>query len=473
MEFKDDGIANTLTQEQLGQMTDEQIEEMATAYSEGNSGLKELLKYCAKNQIPTFASCGGHPDDPKNDAPYIGFILDDSTIEIFSKISPQILKSSRIIAIDKYDTLSRLIIYVKKEKSEIEFKNLKKNLEDSKQFPKNASFNKLAYIIQHTQSGTEIKLKGNSNGEISNIEFSNLSEQLKEGKIFEKTKSSDEGNIFRISQNIDTALDTIIEDIKKSENKEDIISENKSLKHLLEYCSAHEISVFNSRGVTINNKADANFIAFNLNDKNKGVLSKLFLEQLNKNSEIGLWKYDDDIRLGIYCRDSNSDSEFAQIQGCFEEYEKNPAISDDVDLLEKMSSFLQKDSHDFSFSLYGLEYAKKRNLPLFTYWGYDGVNEPLPEPLPINEYTSDTNINPCKIIDTQFENLVQSLENPKQEHIKNQNDPNSKSLTANIKNFCKKVSYKQLGMNVLNFFISKVKKLGKTKDNERSESWTK
>ena len=48
MEFKDDGIANTLTQEQLGQMTDEQIEEMATAYSEGNSGLKELLKYCAK-----------------------------------------------------------------------------------------------------------------------------------------------------------------------------------------------------------------------------------------------------------------------------------------------------------------------------------------------------------------------------------------------------------------------------------------
>ena len=117
MEFKDDGLINILTKEQLAQMTDKQIEEMATVYSEGNAGLKELLIYCAKNQIPTFASCGGHPDEKDND-PYIGFILDDSTTELFSRVFEEILKSERNISMDKFDTINRLGIHVNKENPE-------------------------------------------------------------------------------------------------------------------------------------------------------------------------------------------------------------------------------------------------------------------------------------------------------------------------------------------------------------------
>lgn len=177
MEFKANGLSDNITKEQLAQMTDEQIEEMATVYSEGNPGLKELLIYCSKNQIPTFASCGGHPDRQDN-SPYIGFILDDSSTELFSRIFPEILKSNRSVSISSFDTLSRLTIYVDKENPEIAFQNLRNTIEQFKQFPQNENFNRLSYIIQHACGNVDFDLIGDPNGEISKIEFIGSSNQL-------------------------------------------------------------------------------------------------------------------------------------------------------------------------------------------------------------------------------------------------------------------------------------------------------
>ena len=275
MEFKANGLSDNITKEQLAQMTDEQIEEMATVYSEGNPGLKELLIYCSKNQIPTFASCGGHPDRQDN-SPYIGFILDDSSTELFSRIFPEILKSNRSVSISSFDTLSRLTIYVDKENPEIAFQNLRNTIEQFKQFPQNENFNRLSYIIQHACGNVDFDLIGDPNGEISKIEFIGSSNQLGLKKM-PREFSSSLNNVFQFSENIDNVLDTIIENMEISDEKEIINLENKALENLLQYCSEHEISVLTSRGVTINGKADRNFIAFDLNDNDKGILSKLFL----------------------------------------------------------------------------------------------------------------------------------------------------------------------------------------------------
>ena len=466
MEFKDDGLSNVLTKEQLAQMTDKQIEEMATVYSEGNPGLKELLIYCAKNQIPTFASCGGHPDKKDND-PYIAFILDDSTTELFSRIFEEILKSERNISMDKFDTINRLGIHVNKENPEIAFKNLKNNLENFEKFPQNENFNKLAYIVQHAHGNITFFIDGNPNGKISNITFSGLPDKLGLKKMPKQFSSTNEVD----SDNINIALDNIIKNMEISNQKENINPKNKSLENLLQYCSEHEISVFTSRGVTINGKADKNFIVFLVNDKDKDALSKLFLMQLYEDSAMNLWKYRDEIRLGVYFHDSHTESKFAQIQNCFEEYAKNPNTSMDTDLFKKMTTFLKKDSSNIKFSINGLPYARKENSPLLMYWGYEGLKDSLPKFLPINGYLPTTDINPYNLVNRQFDDLVECLENPEEEHIREKSTENPESL-ANVKDFCKKVSYRQMGLNMLNSFITKIKNFGKTKDDERSKPWT-
>lgn len=470
MEFKDDGLSNVLTKEQLAQMTDKQIEEMATVYSEGNPGLKQLLIYCAKNQIPTFASCGGHPDEKNND-PYIGFILDDSTTELFSRIFEETLKSEKKISIDRIDTVNRLAIHVNKGNPEIAFKNLKNNLENFEKFPQNENFNKLTYIVQHAHGNIDFNINGDPNGKISNITFSGSPDKLGLKKMPKQFSSTNVEDSFHISDNINIALDSIIKNMDFSTEKEDINFKNTSLENLLQYCSEHEISVFNSRGVTINGEADRNFIAFVLNDKDKGALSKLFLMQLYENSEIGLWKDHDEIRLAVYFHDSHTEPKFAQIQNCFEEYAKSPNTFMDTELFEKMTTFLKKDSSNIKFSINGLPYANKENFPLLMYWGYEGLKDSLPKFLPVNNYLPTTDINPYNLINRQFDDLVECLEGPEEEPIREKNTEDTESL-ANVKDFCKKVSYRQMGLNMLNSFITKIKNFGKTKDDERSKPWT-
>ena len=466
MEFKDNGLSNNITKEQLAHMTDEQIEEMATVYSEGNPGLKELLIYCSKNQIPTFASCGGHPDRQDN-SPYIGFILDDSSTELFSRIFPEILKSNRSVSISSFDTLSRLTIYVDKENPEIAFQNLRNTIEQFKQFPQNENFNRLSYIIQHACGNVDFDLIGDPNGEISKIEFIGSSNQLGLKKM-PREFSSSLNNVFQFSENIDNVLDTIIENMEISDEKEIINLENKALENLLQYCSEHEISVLTSRGVTINGKADRNFIAFDLNDNDKGILSKLFLMQLYENSEMRLWKHEDEMRFAVYLKDANIEPQFAQIQNCFEDYEKNAPTYDN--LFEKITSSIKNNSNDLHFTINGLLYAKDQNLPLLL----PDENKGLEPPTPINEYSSNTSINPYEIINEEFDDFIQSLENSEEEHIEEKNVESSlgDDKLTNIKDFCKKVPYNLMGMNILSSFIPKVRNLGKTKDNERSKPWT-
>ena len=59
MEFKDDGIANTLTQEQLGQMTDEPIEEMAALTARGYGGRQCLCRNKCRAALLRFGRTHG------------------------------------------------------------------------------------------------------------------------------------------------------------------------------------------------------------------------------------------------------------------------------------------------------------------------------------------------------------------------------------------------------------------------------
>ena len=467
MKFKANGLPNNITKKQLVPMTDEQIEETATAYSEGNTGLKELLIFCFKNQIPTFSSCGGHPDSQNNN-PYIGFILDDYSTEVFSRIFPEILKNNSKVLINSFDTLSRLSIFVDKENPEIAFQNLRNTIEQFKQFPQNENFNALSYIIQYAPGNVDFVLIGNPNGEISKLEFIGSPNQLGLRKM-PRQFSSIKNNVFQVSKNIGKVLDTIIKNMEISKEKEMINLENKALKNLLQYCSEHEISVLTSRGISIDGMADRNFIAFDLNDNDECLFSKLFLMQLYENSVMRLWKHNDEIRFAIYPMDINTEPQFARIQAFFENYEKNASTYDN--LFRKIVSSIKSDSSNLHFTINGILYAKNQNLPLLI----PNENKGLKKATPINQYSSDLDVNPYEIINEEFDKFIQSLENSEEEQIEEENVegiPNDDKLT-NIKIFCKKVPYNLMGMNILKFFILKIRNLGKTKDNERSKPWTK
>lgn len=454
IEFKNDGFEKIITREQLAKMSDEQIEKMATTYSEGNSELKELLMYCAKNQIPTYACCAGHPD--KNEHPYVGFILDDNTNDIFSRIFSKTLEKSHI-TISKSDGYSRFSIYGSNEHpEELNFKEIKNTIEHYKEFSPDETFHKLSYVVQNSHKNLKYRIYGNEDGTISEI-YSNVN--------IAPLKGSDINNTLNAMIN---SLNNPYTSKSPNANVK-ITRENKGLENLLHYCSQHEIDVFDSNSMTINGNADGDYISFVLNDKDTGFLSKLFLMQLYENSEMDLYKDNNEIRLSVSFHDSYTDPKFAQIQSCFENHEKYPNIPIQSNIFEKIISFLKNSIGDIQFIINGFSYAKEQNLPLLDYYG----RENLKRPAPINDYPSTADS--CEIINKQFDDLIKSFENPKSEqHLgeKGVEKNSSNKNLANIKDFCKEVSYKQMGLNMLNSFITKIKNFGKTKDNERSKPWT-
>lgn len=153
-EFKNDRLSHPLSREEYNQMTDEDILKMATVYSEGNDGLKSLLIYCAKNKIPTFASCGGHPDDPKNDTPYIGFSLNNKeSIAILSKVFEKELHSYMRFFFHKFDEELRLSIQIYNKDASASFKRLQNDIENAKNVPENNLFNKICYLTHKSPNG--------------------------------------------------------------------------------------------------------------------------------------------------------------------------------------------------------------------------------------------------------------------------------------------------------------------------------
>ena len=299
-------------------------------------------------------------------------------------------------------------------------------------------------------SNLKYRIYGNEDGTISEI-YSNVN--------IAPLKGSD----------INNTLDAMINSLNNPYTSESpnvntkISRANKGLENLLHYCSQHEIDVFDSNSMTINGNADGDYISFVLNDKDTGFLSKLFLMQLYENSEMDLYKDNNEIRLSVSFHDSYTEPKFAQIQNCFENYEKNPNISIQSNIFEKIISFLKNSIGDIQFIINGFSYAKEQNLPLLNYYG----RENLKRPNPINDFPSTAD--PCEIINKQFDDLIKNLENPENEqHLGEkgvENNSTNKNL-ANIKNFCKKVPYHLMGMNILRSSISKIRNIGKTKDDE-------
>lgn len=148
MEFKNDGLPSEITNEQLTQMTDEQIEKMATTYSEGNDGLKSLLIYCAKNRIATFASCGGHPDKPEEDDPYIGFSLNMDSKSLLSKLFTREVNGHMRFLFHKFKGHGKLSIHIDKRRAASDFLQIQHDFEASKDIsePENDLFDKLFHL---------------------------------------------------------------------------------------------------------------------------------------------------------------------------------------------------------------------------------------------------------------------------------------------------------------------------------------
>ncbi len=164
LKFKNDGQPNVLSSDAYSQMTDEEILKMATTYSEGNEGLKKLLIYCAKNKIPTFASCGGHPEKLKNNAPYIGFTLDSSeTISTLSKLFEMNLNSDMHFLFHKFDNNLLLSIHVNNTNSATAFTKIQNDIENQKSIPENNLFKKLAYLLYRSPDSFQYLISCDAN----------------------------------------------------------------------------------------------------------------------------------------------------------------------------------------------------------------------------------------------------------------------------------------------------------------------
>lgn len=72
----------------------EEEKRLAKEYSEGNKFLEKTLKECWERGIKTFASCGGHKED--YDSPYLGIIVDDTSILYIKKIIAQLQNMKNI-----------------------------------------------------------------------------------------------------------------------------------------------------------------------------------------------------------------------------------------------------------------------------------------------------------------------------------------------------------------------------------------
>jgi hypothetical protein len=125
----------------------EDIEKFATLFGEGSKALTELIKYCIENDIRTFASCKGHPEDKnilerKLEQEYIAFrINEDTSFASYLLSMPHRIKKIEAL-IENYNGKNSITLYVpatKKDESEKYFKEI---LDDIKKYNKNIEINK-------------------------------------------------------------------------------------------------------------------------------------------------------------------------------------------------------------------------------------------------------------------------------------------------------------------------------------------
>lgn len=95
-----------------GEIPAEQIQKYVELFGEGSPQLSELLSFCFKNGIRTFASCKGHKDKGSGRG-YIGFLPDLDLASYLCEMADQ-TPIYRII-VDKRRGDLRTIIYVKNE----------------------------------------------------------------------------------------------------------------------------------------------------------------------------------------------------------------------------------------------------------------------------------------------------------------------------------------------------------------------
>lgn len=177
MKLRNTGKPIELTKDFLGKLTDKEIEQITSEFSEGNKGLKELLKYCMKNKILTSGSCGGHKDRDDN-LPYIAFKFNEENRKIFSRIFSALMDGDFGLGVSKILGRGLLIISVNEEHPAEEFLKIKDLIEHSKELPENGFFNKIFDIVQETPDFLQAVITSNQrmerNGENIFLEFIGL-----------------------------------------------------------------------------------------------------------------------------------------------------------------------------------------------------------------------------------------------------------------------------------------------------------
>ena len=174
MELKNTGKPIELTEDILKGLTNKEIEQITTEFSEGNKGLKELLKYCMENKILTLGSCGGHKDRARN-VPYIAFKMNEQNRKIFSKIFSNLMEGDFRLGVSKELENRLLIINVNEEHPAEDFFNIKDLMEHSKELLENSFFNKIFEVVQETPNFSQAIITSNKwmerNGENTFLEF--------------------------------------------------------------------------------------------------------------------------------------------------------------------------------------------------------------------------------------------------------------------------------------------------------------
>lgn len=93
------------------EIPEELYEKAAKDFSEGNPELEQLLLYCFRNGIQTFACCAGHGDEYY--PPYIAFRINDKTYKIILRLIKELSNSSDIeLAFSNYNIEKRDISFV-------------------------------------------------------------------------------------------------------------------------------------------------------------------------------------------------------------------------------------------------------------------------------------------------------------------------------------------------------------------------
>ena len=94
-----------------GDIPEKDIEKYAVMFGEGSKSLTDLLRYCFRNNIKTFACCKGHKETGPG---YIGFLPDEEMLKYLCEMSDQINLNHTVIT--KFENMLRAAFYVKSEK---------------------------------------------------------------------------------------------------------------------------------------------------------------------------------------------------------------------------------------------------------------------------------------------------------------------------------------------------------------------